>query len=58
MRLICNDKSNQYYWVDANNVQRSPIFDYEQDALNWREQSVVLKSESSLNQDARVQLNG
>jgi len=58
MRLICNDKDNQYYWVDANNVKRSPILDYEQDALNWREYSAVLKSESTLPQTARVQLNG
>ena len=58
MRLIANDKKNQYYWVDANNVQRSPTFDYETDALNWKSQSTLLKSESTIVPDSRVQLNG
>ena len=58
MRLIVNDRTNQYYWVDQNNVQRSPTFDYESDALNWKSQSTLLKSESSIVADSRVQLNG
>jgi hypothetical protein len=58
MRLICNDRENRYYWVDANNVQRSPTFDYEADALNWRNQTNLLQSESQKDQTGRVQLNG
>lgn len=39
MRLICDDFYNIYVWVedDDGNVELSPHFDYEEDALNWKE---------------------
>ena len=38
MKLICDDYNEVYVWVDdANeNVELSPHFDYEEDAIEWR----------------------
>lgn len=37
MRLICDDYNEVYVWVDDNdeNVELSPHFDYEEDAIQW-----------------------
>jgi hypothetical protein len=39
MRLICDDLMEVYYWVSDNdeNEELSPHFDYEDDALLWKE---------------------
>ena len=39
MQLICDDVNNIYVWVedDDENVELSPHFDYEEDALLWKE---------------------
>ena len=38
MRLICDDHNEIYVWVDDQNedIELSPHFDYEEDALLWR----------------------
>jgi len=37
MKLICDDYNEVYVWVDDNdeNVELSPHFDYEEDAIQW-----------------------
>lgn len=37
MKLICDDYSQVYVWVDDDdeNVELSPHFDYEEDAEKW-----------------------
>jgi hypothetical protein len=37
MRLICDDFQNVYVWVEDHdeNIELSPHFDYEEDALNY-----------------------
>jgi hypothetical protein len=37
MRLILNDYDQVYVWVDDNdeNIELSPHFDYEEDAIQW-----------------------
>ncbi len=39
MRLICDDYNQIYVWVEESdeNVELSPHFDYEEDAIEWRE---------------------
>jgi hypothetical protein len=39
MQLICDDIYRIYVWVedDDENVELSPHFDYEEDALLWKE---------------------
>ena len=39
MKLICDDYSEVYVWVDDLNEDHelSPRFDYEEDALQWKE---------------------
>ena len=39
MQLICDDVNNIYVWVedDDENMELSPHFDYEEDALLWKE---------------------
>ena len=39
MKLICDDYNEIYVWVDDNdeNLELSPHFDYEEDALVWKE---------------------
>ena len=38
MRLILDDYNQVYVWVDDRdeNVELSPHFDYEEDAVHWR----------------------
>jgi coproporphyrinogen III oxidase len=37
MKLICDDYNEVYVWVDDadENVELSPHFDYEEDAIEW-----------------------
>jgi len=39
MKLIADDIDQVYFWVDDQdeNVELSPKFDYEEDAIEWRE---------------------
>ena len=39
MKLICDDYNEIYVWVDDldENQELSPHFDYEEDALEWKE---------------------
>lgn len=39
MRLILDDYNQIYVWVDDNNEndELSPHFDYEEDAVQWRD---------------------
>jgi hypothetical protein len=39
MILICDDYNEVYVWVDENDHDHdlSPRFDYEEDALEWKE---------------------
>lgn len=39
MRLLCDDIDQIYVWVDDldENVELSPRFDYEEDAVQWRD---------------------
>ena len=39
MKLICDDFQEVYVWVDDNNEDEelSPHFDYEEDALQWKQ---------------------
>jgi hypothetical protein len=38
MKLICDDYDQVYVWVDDLNedIELSPRFDYEEDALEWK----------------------
>ena len=38
MKLICDDFNEVYVWVDDTdeNLELSPHFDYEEDAVEWR----------------------
>jgi hypothetical protein len=47
MRLICDDFQNVYVWVDDHdeNIELSPHFDYEEDALNWKDRIEKLLKE-------------
>ncbi len=44
MRLICDDYNQIYVWVEDLNedIELSPRFDYEEDALQWRERMLEL----------------
>ena len=40
MKLLCDDINGIYVWVGANDneiVELSPHFDYEEDAIQWRD---------------------
>ena len=37
MKLICDDYDQVYVWVDDEGQELSPHFDYEEDALQWRQ---------------------
>lgn len=39
MRLICDDYQQVYVWVEDHdeNIELSPHFDYEADAIQWRD---------------------
>lgn len=38
MRLICDDVDQVYFWVEDHdeNIELSPHFDYEEDAIEWK----------------------
>ncbi len=44
MRLICDDYNQIYVWVEESdeNIELSPHFDYEEDALEWRDRMTQL----------------
>lgn len=39
MRLLCDDYNEVYVWVEDTdeNIELSPHFDYEEDAIQWRD---------------------
>ena len=37
MRLIADEINGVYVWVDAAEIELSPHFDYEADAIRWLE---------------------
>lgn len=47
MRLILDDYNQVYVWVEDHNenLELSPHFDYEEDALQWKDrlQSILLE---------------
>ena len=47
MKLLCDDRNRVFVWVDDTDekIVLSPHFDYEEDALLWRERQVVDKKE-------------
>jgi hypothetical protein len=50
MKLILDDYNQVYVWVDDHdeNVELSPHFDYEEDAVHWRHRmQKELKNENS-----------
>ena len=42
MKLICDEFQGVYVWVDDENhdEELSPHFDYEEDAIQWKEKMV------------------
>lgn len=49
MRLLCDDYDGVYVWVEDldENIELSPKFDYEEDAIQWRDRmEELLKRES------------
>jgi hypothetical protein len=44
MRLICDDYNQIYVWVEDSdeNIELSPHFDYEEDAMEWRDRMAQL----------------
>ena len=48
MKLICDDYNQIYVWVEDldENEELSPRFDYEEDAVQWKERvSKLIKEE-------------
>lgn len=47
MRLICDDINEVYIWVEDLNEDNelSPHFDYEEDAIQWRDRMQQLLTE-------------
>lgn len=46
MKLLCDDLQQIYVWVEDldENIELSPHFDYEEDAIQWRDRiSEILK---------------
>lgn len=39
MKLLCDDFNEIYVWVEDNDedIELSPHFDYEEDAIRWRD---------------------
>jgi len=50
MRLFCDDIQQIYVWVEDHdeNIELSPHFDYEEDAIQWRDrmQELINKENS------------
>ena len=44
MKLICDDYNGIYVWVEDSNedTELSPHFDYEEDAIQWRQRMEAL----------------
>ena len=44
VKLICDDYNQVYVWVEDldENVELSPRFDYEEDAILWKERMAEL----------------
>lgn len=44
MKLICDDYQQVYVWVEDHdeNIELSPHFDYEEDAIQWRDRMMVV----------------
>jgi hypothetical protein len=44
MKLLCDDIQQVYVWVEDHddNIELSPHFDYEEDALMWRDRMTTL----------------
>lgn len=40
MKLLCDDKKQSYFFVDDEDesILLSPMFDYEEDAIQWKHQ--------------------
>jgi len=51
MKLICDDYNQIYVWVEDmdDNAELSPHFDYEEDALQWRNRvtELILKEKNA-----------
>lgn len=49
MKLFCDDLQQVYFWVEDfdENIELSPHFDYEEDAIQWYERmkSIVIQNE-------------
>lgn len=45
MKLICDEHNQVYVWVDDNDdtIIISPHFDYEEDAIQWKDRNNQLK---------------
>lgn len=37
MKLIVDDVNQVYYWTDIEDKVLSPYFDYEEDAIMWKD---------------------
>lgn len=51
MKLICDDYQQVYVWVEDHdeNIELSPHFDYEEDAIQWRDRmKVVLETNTRI----------
>lgn len=48
MKLLCDDTQGIYVWVEEHdeNIELSPHFDYEEDAVLWRERMNKLLKDS------------
>ncbi len=51
MRLICDDYNQIYVWVEDldENIELSPRFDYEEDAVQWRDRVARLLKDKNEN---------
>ena len=52
MRLICDDYNQVYIWVEDHdeNIELSPRFDYEEDAILWKQRIEILLKVKNENQ--------
>lgn len=49
MKLLCDDHQGIYVWVEDHdeNIELSPHFDYEDDAIAWRDRMKSLLKDKS-----------
>lgn len=54
MRLICDDYEQVYVWVEDSDedIELSPRFDYEEDALQWKNRVQELLKGKNENQNS------